>query len=221
MMQLWSGESYHVWVAAVGAVGGILAMILVRRHQPLAASIILIASLFTMALIYVILFEDIATNLTIIIAILCVGIAIQTIPAEKIGWAIGLIVATTVSLVILDQFWPAPREHTPPQTAAIITLTGGVTILILIITVIRQFPSFFTQRQAHWRYPGRRLSERRRRRLWRVLSNYGRHYGRSGRQFGLHSKDAGSGIGRKFGSFHHRFRGAFHQQDDSRGSGGQ
>lgn len=142
LMQYWSGENYYMWITAVGIFGGILAMLLARRNQVVAASITLIASLFLVALIYVILFEGVATNLTIIMAILSFGIAIQTIPPKKLRIAVVLIVAATVGLIILDQFWPEARNTPPPQTANIIALTGVITILILVITVFRQFSSF-------------------------------------------------------------------------------
>jgi putative methionine-R-sulfoxide reductase with GAF domain len=142
LLQMQTGETYYVWITAVGIVGGVLAMILARRAHVLAAAILLIAALYSVALIYVVLFENVATNLTIIMVILSLGVITQTIAAEKLGWAIGVTTAVGAGLIVLDQFWPGVRISPPPQTETIIAITGVVTILILAAIIIKQFPTF-------------------------------------------------------------------------------
>ncbi|MFO7679018.1 MAG: hypothetical protein R6X34_03125, partial [Chloroflexota bacterium] len=142
LLQMQTGETYYVWITAVGIVGGVLAMILARRAHVLAAAILLIAALYSVALIYVVLFENVATNLTIIMVILSLGVITQTIAAEKLGWAIGVTTAVGAGLIVLDQFWPGVRISPPPLTETIIAITGVVTILILAAIIIKQFPTF-------------------------------------------------------------------------------
>ena len=142
LLQTLSGNNYYAWVTAVAAGGGIIAMILARRGHSLVGSVILIVSLFSIAAFYVITFEVIATMMVIMIIIISLGIAIQTIPSQKLGWAIVTIVLAGVGLILLDLFWPTPRAVPPLYSESIILFAGAFTILLMTVVIIRQFLSF-------------------------------------------------------------------------------
>ncbi len=142
LMQLFSGEDYYVWLTAVGLIGGVIGMILARRGNALAACMSLVIALFTIAILYVILFDGVATMLIVVFITLSLGIVIQTVPPDKVTKSIIIVMVIGTCLVLLDQFWPVARNAPPAQTQIVITVAGASTILALVIFVVRQFPSF-------------------------------------------------------------------------------
>jgi len=142
ILQATTGENYYAWVTAVGTIGGIVSMILGKRGKPLGAGVVVITSLFIIAAFYVVAFETIASMMAIIIIILSLGIAVQTIPAEKLTRAVIIIVLIGAGLIILDQFWPVDRTPPPLYSETIIFVAGIATILALAFIVIKQFPTF-------------------------------------------------------------------------------
>ena len=143
ILQLVTGEDHYVWVTAVGIFGGIITMILARQKRPLLAVIVMITSLFLIAFFYLVTFEVTATLLTVIVMILSMGIIVQAVPTEKANRSIVVVASIGISFIILDQFWPRGSRIAPPTNAEnIFLIVGTISIVLLIIFIIRQFPTF-------------------------------------------------------------------------------
>lgn len=143
ILQIRTGEDQYIWVTAVGILGGIITMILARRKKPFIGTMVIVSSLFLITFFYVITFEDVSTMLSIIMVVLSLAIAVQTAPAEKVSRSITVIIVFGVGLIILDQFWPSGTRVTPPAYAEnIFSVVGGISIILLTVFIIRQFPTF-------------------------------------------------------------------------------
>lgn len=131
--------------SGAGLVAGILCLIgaaLAKRNRVTAAIGFVTAALYGMDLYLISRLADIGLPLTIVLTIVLILIASQTLPPNRVSAGIITIFALGSTILLLDLFWPFDRGRIASADLQIVYIASLILIVIGLVAVIRQFPTF-------------------------------------------------------------------------------
>jgi hypothetical protein len=95
-------DEQHMWITAVGVIGGLLSMAAAWRKKTYLSVIIMLVTLYSIAAAYILLFSSSGATMTIIVMLFSVSIIVQIVPSSQIVRATIISLANGVILIFLE-----------------------------------------------------------------------------------------------------------------------
>jgi GAF domain-containing protein/HAMP domain-containing protein len=116
---------------------------LIRRGRVERGAWLVILGLFPTILLSVVFVSGLGLIVGVVVVLLTVTTAAQTLPAGRVGWAVVASVGVGIATLLLDLFGPTTdRLPVPPTLQTITPIVAGVMVLVLAIFTARQFANY-------------------------------------------------------------------------------